>query len=1182
MIRTALTVLVILCALALSSAVVHAETEEICGFEGPDIKYELELTDFVVRGPKPTEVGDDVVVEFNLRYVGDDSITFNSVFVAAKLPDGSEKRFIESHQGKTLNPGDSVSVRGEIELSMEGKWIIWPSFIYYHNGDVFGPIDPWHECVIVVKSQAPPEPTPSKPDLFLDNIWFNYTMRTIFFRIWNIGDADSGEFNVTLYIEGEVVETKRVGSIPAGGVLIDRFRFSYGPCGEPMTGMEDEIRVYVDSGYEIDEESEFNNEKEFTLNCPVRRPDLVIQDVWLGDATVWKEIRPGVYGLVNMPNTVFFRIYNCGCVDQEFNVTLYIDGEVVETKRVSIPARGTIEDHFDFSYGLSEEPCTGREDEIKVSVDEPPFTYFGGILESNEDNNEMTIVKECPPRPDLVIGRIWLDNGGVKYEIKNVGDAEAPQSETLLSIRGGYGEQAVTYEAYDRVEPLDAGESRIEMFENFQFFCDPTVGTYDVYVEADEPDDVVEVNENNNFNTSTFLCWKHMDISVVDAEPVQVVYGAPLIKGKGTAFRVIVDSTSDVDLDVEFELELPQNEWEIPIPDNYPSSWIVRIPANADNFEVMLPYIPIGSETIGIHSLSEGLISGTIVPLPSGSGPVIAGPLTVTYRNVPRPIADKVSFTIRVDPENRLIETDEENNEITKSNIEVKTTKQFKIMYFIHVPNSDYIDPTSGDILCGIQRQFSECRCKYCQNLTISEVWQNTFDIAKRSTEYLLGVSPIADTKMQYAIMFNVSVQSDYGGNNDYWREISKVAGTYGYDYVISIDPCDGCGVSNSGDGMYVCNIGGAPGSEPPTAAHELLSHEILGFSKECYGCIPYRNGSRTVDQCPRCDVDCDSCVASDGFWVNKWKAYKGGHWEEVEENGEKDWKIVGAKYYAGSVASEDITWQRLSNLWKWSDGSLPGGYLDLIDKFEDKNDPLVLFVSGKVYKNGSAEFDSYFEVAEGSVNIEPNAIGDYYIVLVDSEEKVIDKYGFTTNFELLTHEGVKYINQSSFVYRVPWNDKIKRIELQDKNGNVLASKTVSPNKPEIWIISPKNGDVFRENETILVKWDANDVDGDTLVFSLGLSKDKENWVPLAWNLKDKEYVLRTNSLSKGHYWLKVRVTDGINTAEAISGEFFIGIPEGKIEKEITPTTPTPGFEAFLAILALLSAITYLIMRCTR
>jgi len=113
-----------------------------------------------------------------------------------------------------------------------------------------------------------------------------------------------------------------------------------------------------------------------------------------------------------------------------------------------------------------------------------------------------------------------------------------------------------------------------------------------------------------------------------------------------------------------------------------------------------------------------------------------------------------------------------------------------------------------------------------------------------------------------------------------------------------------------------------------------------------------------------------------------------------------------------------------------------------------------------------------------------------------------------------------------------------------------------------------------------LVKWDANDVDGDTLVFSLGLSKDKENWVPLAWNLKDKEYVLRTNSLSKGHYWLKVRVTDGINTAEVISGEFFIGIPEGKIEKEITPTTP--GFGAFLAILALLSAITYLIMRRTR
>lgn len=618
--------------------------------------------------------------------------------------------------------------------------------------------------------------------------------------------------------------------------------------------------------------------------------------------------------------------------------------------------------------------------------------------------------------------------------------------------------------------------------------------------------------ENYRCHCYNGICRSEGDIKIVDVQPVQVVDGAPLVKGKGTAFRVILNSTFKDGIIVDLELQLPQNEW------NYTgiNVWRVLVPGYATKFEVILPY---DGGIVIPAALTPSLPSGWAAP------PIESG---VDYRDVPRPVADRVSFTLiaNVSPYNYDINLS--NNVFRKRNIDVVTTRPFRVMYFVHVSNSSYLDIPNNIIKCSVQ---NESFCKHGSNISLQQMWQNIWDIARVSTEYLLGVAPIADKKVKFGINFSVNVQSDYSDFVIYLQNIYRVATQWGYDAVVTIDPCDRCGRAWPG-GEWACTIGGAPGSQPSVLAHELLSHEISEFREECYSCKPGGNTS----------VDCKACVASKGFWVNRWRSYEEGKFT----NG----RFSGPQYYAGNRMAETDAWQRLDDLWEYGNSSnkFPGGYLRLIEKLNDTNDPAILIVSGNIYKNGSAEFDRFFEIIEGCVE-ELNTSGEYYVVLLDSEGKVLNKHEFDPSFEIFTYEGIVQTNQYPFVFKILWDNRTARIELRHKN-EILASKLVSRNKPEISIISPTKGSVFKENDALIIKWNASDADGDELLFSIGLTQDKETWMPLTSNIKNNEYVLNINNLNRGTYWIKVRATDGVNTAEDIS-EIFLDVPIIEQRKEI-------------------------------
>ncbi|WP_300458130.1 carboxypeptidase regulatory-like domain-containing protein [Desulfobacula sp.] len=123
------------------------------------------------------------------------------------------------------------------------------------------------------------------------------------------------------------------------------------------------------------------------------------------------------------------------------------------------------------------------------------------------------------------------------------------------------------------------------------------------------------------------------------------------------------------------------------------------------------------------------------------------------------------------------------------------------------------------------------------------------------------------------------------------------------------------------------------------------------------------------------------------------------------------------------------------------------------------------------------------------------------------------------------------------FVAAMAWQEGIHTIELQDRQGKVIAQRSVSPSSPQIQLLTPLGGETILPGDDIFVSWFASDADsGDQLTFCLALSRDNINWFPVTMDLSGTDYVfLNTKTLAQGRYWIKIIASDGILSAEAVS-----------------------------------------------
>ncbi len=135
---------------------VYAAT--LCSYKGPDTsEHDLQLSDFLVSGDSPVRVDDKVSVSFKLTNIGKYSVTFDDkygVFVAVKDPDGKNRTFGNTYQGKTLKSGGSAPFETDITVDKEGEWTLWASYCIKlaTGGTKCGP-EEWHACKIKVEAK---------------------------------------------------------------------------------------------------------------------------------------------------------------------------------------------------------------------------------------------------------------------------------------------------------------------------------------------------------------------------------------------------------------------------------------------------------------------------------------------------------------------------------------------------------------------------------------------------------------------------------------------------------------------------------------------------------------------------------------------------------------------------------------------------------------------------------------------------------------------------------------------------------------------------------------------------------------------------------------------------------------------------------------------------------------------
>jgi len=678
---------------------------------------------------------------------------------------------------------------------------------------------------------------------------------------------------------------------------------------------------------------------------------------------------------------------------------------------------------------------------------------------------------------------------------------------------------------------VDSGElAEVEISWN-------TAGSKQIKVKAQD----IWGAESDWFNAFTI---KAGNLDIQSVKPIQFIDGAPcpLIKDKGTIFKVTVVNSIIDNLDTYFCLDLPDSEWYF-IPDIDPlnplsvsNDWRpddvwgpVKLKFGVN--EILLPIVQNGKENDAFDPISN----------PAG---IIYGGIDNLYqypdvRVVPRPEKSIVSYIISVDPNKEYACTEEEGSWYIDGEWQTVTTGEYKIGYWrINGGNtqaygepandgdtSNYVDDNGNEIPCpepdGKCWDADEPNCP-----DDNPSWESVNDRIKTSVEYLLGVYPIADSKIMFKCEGEIYWDWPKIKRREFLNDLYTRSTISGDDWGVGID-CGCCGGCVSQSIYLSVFIGNFTGDEYiHNLAHEF-GHVLTG-EPDCYKC----KNCNTVpeDENP---PDCDSCKTEyDGFWVNRWNSYPIGSWTFM--------------YFAGR-----------SDVWvKWQPTEhckgcyYLGGFQAMLSKLEDLNDPEGLLIRGMINKNNTVRFDSFIRLANTKIDIESGDIGDYYIVLKNTENDIIGKYGFTPSFMETGYQpdwDDIETDEAFFSFVIDWHEDIKSIELQNKNGTILASRTISANDPEVTIKSPRNGQVIRKSEILTVEWEANDLDGDELSFALLFSNGGEEWITLDIDITENEYEIDTNNVGIGEgkdCFIKVIVSDGVNTAEDISGPF--SLPKAK------------------------------------
>lgn len=111
--------------------------------------------------------------------------------------------------------------------------------------------------------------------------------------------------------------------------------------------------------------------------------------------------------------------------------------------------------------------------------------------------------------------------------------------------------------------------------------------------------------------------------------------------------------------------------------------------------------------------------------------------------------------------------------------------------------------------------------------------------------------------------------------------------------------------------------------------------------------------------------------------------------------------------------------------------------------------------------------------------------------------------------------------------------------------GDVVRTLPVSPNPPQVTVLSPNRGEVWEGAGPFTIAWQAEDADGDPLTARVSYSPDGgATWQRLAVNLSGSRYTVAASDLAGSEAArVRVEVSDGVHTvADESDGAFAVSL----------------------------------------
>ncbi len=186
------------------------------------------------------------------------------------------------------------------------------------------------------------------------------------------------------------------------------------------------------------------------------------------------------------------------------------------------------------------------------------------------------------------------------------------------------------------------------------------------------------------------------------------------------------------------------------------------------------------------------------------------------------------------------------------------------------------------------------------------------------------------------------------------------------------------------------------------------------------------------------------------------------------------------------------------------------------------------IFVSGLINKDDTATLDPVWVLDGGNTAGNPPS-GTTYCIEAQDGTTPLASYCFDLEFyDYATSEDM---DADGFSVVMAYPAGVTRIVLK-KGTAELAVQTVSANAPTVTLDSPNGGENWAADSPYTVTWTGNDLDGDTITYTLEYSGDGgSTWEPVGLPTTDTLATVTASTLrGSSNALMRVMATDGVNT----------------------------------------------------